>query len=446
LYSGYSSSGYDGKPQSGKPQFNESKARIPERLLARLWQKRAARREGFRTRNGARVRVVYPGRASTGAGPDFRDALLEVEDVGLVQGDVEIHVKQRDWDSHGHGKDPNYNGVVLHVALEVDSPATQLQSGREAPVVSLAPLLEEDQDSECSTGQQLWSILERRGYRQSGSIAEAAALLDRAGDDRFLARAAYFQKVLLEQDPEQTLYEALMEGLGYSSNQQPFLKLAAKAPFPVIRKAVATIAKEDRAEVLASWLLNLSGLALPVPESNESPAVSKSHRPPSRAGFGSPMETREWHCFRLRPSNHPRRRILGAAGLLHRYLDTGLVQGLQQAAAKGTPGPLLSALAVGAGSGTGPAPIGRGRAADLAVNVMLPFLEASTSSSPNTTEADYLELYHRFGKLQDNELIREMGQHLLAHVCPGPAWSGVLTTARRQQGLLHLRALLAGAG
>lgn len=346
--------------------------------------------------------------------------------------------------------------MVLHVALEVDSPATQLQSGREAPVVSLAPLLEEGQDSECSTGQQLWSILERRGYRQPGSVAGAAALLDRAGDDRFLARAAYFQRVLLEQDPEQTLYEALMEGLGYSSNQQPFLKLAAKAPFAVIRKAVATIAKEDRAEVLASWLLNLSGLALPVPESpgpesNESPAVSKSHRPPSRAsfgapGFGSPMETREWHCFRLRPSNHPRRRMLGAAGLLHRYLDKGLVHGLQQAAAKGTPGPLLSALAVGAGSGTGPAPIGRGRAADLAVNVVLPFLQASASSFPNTTEADYLELYHRFGKLQDNELIREMGQHLLAHVCPGPAWSGVLTTARRQQGLLHLRALLAGAG
>ena len=115
---------------------------IPERLLADLWRKRAARQAWLRTGGGARVRVVYPGRAGHSAGPDFRNALLEIEGLGLVQGDVEIHLRQRDWDSHGHGKDPNYNGVVLHAALEVDSSVTSLQSGQQAPVVCLAALLE----------------------------------------------------------------------------------------------------------------------------------------------------------------------------------------------------------------------------------------------------------------------------------------------------------------
>ena len=75
---------------------------------------------------------------------------------------------------------------------------------------------------------------------------------------------------------------------------------------------------------------------------------------------------------------------------------------------------------------------------------------ASTTSSgadfPYKDGAEYLELYHRFGRLQGNELIREMSQYLMAPVCPEPALSTVLTTARRQQGLLHLRAVLAGAG
>ena len=101
-----------------------SSREIPERLLAKLWKERAARQTGLRTEAGLRVRVVYPGRQGTAAGPDFRDALLEVEGLGLVRGDVELHIRQSDWDSHGHGGDPNYNGVVVHGALEVHSAET----------------------------------------------------------------------------------------------------------------------------------------------------------------------------------------------------------------------------------------------------------------------------------------------------------------------------------
>ena len=94
---------------------------MPERLLWKLWKRRAARQVEFRTGAGTRIRVLYPGRTGTSAGPDFRDALLDVEGVGLVRGDVEIHRDRRDWDAHGHGDDPNYNGVVAHGVLDADS-------------------------------------------------------------------------------------------------------------------------------------------------------------------------------------------------------------------------------------------------------------------------------------------------------------------------------------
>ena len=117
---------------------------VPERLLSNLWRKRVARRTWCRASAGTRMRVLYPGRASSAAGHDFRNALLEVDGVDLVQGDVEIHVRQRGWRGHGHGRDPRYNGVVLHPALELDASSTTLQSGRWVPVVSLAPLLSGD--------------------------------------------------------------------------------------------------------------------------------------------------------------------------------------------------------------------------------------------------------------------------------------------------------------
>ena len=177
----------------GEPSGGERPA-IPERLLWKLWKRRAARQDEFRTGAGTRVRVLYPGRAATAAGPDFRDALLDVEGVGLVRGDVEIHRRQRDWDAHGHGDDPNYNGVALHAALEVESPDTPLHSGSSAPVVSLSALLDgddgDDKTDDPSVASGLWDMLARRGCRRPGSAMEAGELLDRAGDERFCRKAA----------------------------------------------------------------------------------------------------------------------------------------------------------------------------------------------------------------------------------------------------------------
>ena len=77
----------------------------------------------------------------------------------------------------------------------------------------------------------------------------------------------------------------------------------------------------------------------------------------------------------------------------------------------------------------------------LTANVVLPLLHglASREGEPGSGER-YLELYHRFPKLQENELTREMARQLLV-----PAWSDTVTGARRQQGLLHLHTLLTGA-
>ena len=180
----------------------------------------------------------------------FRDALIEMEGVGLVRGDVEIHLRQQDWKYHGHGQDRNYNGVVLHAALEVESPATVLQSGQQAPVVSLTPLL--DTEDPVQTGPNpslpnpnLWKALGRHGFHQPATLDEMAALVDRAGDVRFLSRSAWFQSLAREQGPDQTLYEGLLEGLGYRFNQQPFLKLAQRAPYAALERAAAGLLEKQ---------------------------------------------------------------------------------------------------------------------------------------------------------------------------------------------------------
>ena len=354
---------------------------IPEKALARLWQKRAARQREFRTSAGRRVRVLYPGRPGTAAGPDFRDALLEVEGTGLVRGDVELHLRQQDWYAHGHSGDPNYNGVVLHAALETSPRTTDLQNGSRAPVISLASLLEDDDSAGEEAGSDapedgasggLWPLLERKGWSRPNGAEEMGRLLDTAGDARFRARAAVFASLTGEQSADQCLYEGLMEALGYRANRQPFLKLAQRAPWQALAGEALARLPRERGAAVEKRLLEVSGLA-----------AAPGNRKRRPAGLGPALAAGEWHTFRVRPSNHPRRRIAGAARLLARFLaasppagEAPLAAALAERVAGGKPSALTDALAVKDDSAGGPAFIGADRARDMAVNVALPFLHA----------------------------------------------------------------------
>ena len=422
-----------------------TKGRIPERLLAKLWKERAARQTGLRTEAGQRLRVVYPGRLGTAAGPDFRDALLEVEGLGLVRGDVELHIRQSDWDSHGHGGDPNYNGVVVHGALEVHSEKTRLQSGGQAPVVDLRALLEEGSGE--GLPLDLWQVLARRGFSKPGSMDEAAEILDRAGGLRFQLKSRWLAECIRADGPDQALYQALMEGLGYGSNRRPFIELAFRAPYRAVAQAATLITPGERLLAIRGWLGACSGLDV-----SESPRPSEPGRPENTGpalnrpkGFGPAMNHEEWRLFRVRPANHPRRRIAGAAIILDRFLELGLAAGLGEVVAQAADGkgvwPIKLTAALGAGSPDGPAYVGPGRARDLAVNAVLPFMHAWAEVSGQGPGPDVsAALYHRFPRLTDNGLTREMTEQLL------PArWRGAVAGARRQQGLLHLSALLKGS-
>ena len=273
---------------------------IPESLLAKLWKERAARANSLRAANGRRIKVIYPGREGTTAGPDFRDALFEEEGVGLVRGDVEVHVTEGGWRAHRHHEDPRYNGVVLHVVGKADETHSRLNGGGQAPVLSLGPLF-----SQQPLGKEpgLWQLLEPHGYLQPVSRFEAANLLDQAGDSWFSEVSNGFSRLLHEEEPEQLLYSALMESLGYSQNRQPFLDLAHRVPYSRLLKAALKAPREERRQTIQEILLKAGGFQ---------PAPSQA----------SSSKSLGWHLFRVRPHNHPRRRIMGFAGVLDLFLPS----------------------------------------------------------------------------------------------------------------------------
>ncbi|MCZ6661342.1 MAG: hypothetical protein O6951_00215, partial [Actinobacteria bacterium] len=149
-----------------------------------------------------------------------------------------------------------------------------------------------------------------------------------------------------------------------------------------------------------------------------------------------PMPAASWKLFRVRPANHPLQRIAGAAVLVDRYIETGLVAGLGNLSHLKQPiggQPIGGARVLIERLAARPY-IGTGRAADAAVNVVLPFLHAYGSHRLDQGLADAaLDLYRSFPALSDNEITREMKRLLRL----GPEAVEV-TTARHQQGLIRL--------
>ena len=89
---------------------------VSERHVQALWYDGALRPEELHTVDGMPIRVVDPGVWNLEAGPDFRDAVVEIgQSRQRIRGDVEIHLRPADWTAHGHVADSAYGCVVLHV-------------------------------------------------------------------------------------------------------------------------------------------------------------------------------------------------------------------------------------------------------------------------------------------------------------------------------------------
>lgn len=483
---------------------------LPEREVVGLWQQRLAQGQALTTTAGQRLKVVYPGRASGGDGPDFRDAVLVLGGERQLKGDIELHVRPGQWLEHGHHLCPSYDNVVLHVVLWDDGavPALLPDTGP-APVLALGtPTFEKE------TAPTMALPCHNAGQRWDTPRLQEALVEE--GQARFRDKASRFQRRLKQEGADQALYEGLLEALGYSKNKEPFLKLARALPWRELRAAAqATREPVDQ----DSWfhLGTLLGRRVPRPSpdfnhcdpglgfepspGSQQPSLNRSERtlpeaPPDglanichpalvlqalllgAAGLlpgqqqtrgampddpwvealesawrhlkpGHPMPELTFRRDRIRPENLPARRLAGAGLLLARYLDTGLASNMTELAARaGTAGPhprLEAELTVAAdgfwashldfgieAKGDAPALIGQGRAGDVVVNAMLPFVWAWAGSNGRPAlQVKALELYRNQPKLQDNSITR----HMMLQLAIG---GRVITSAAQQQGLLHI--------
>ncbi len=426
---------------------------ITEKEVLEIWQCYLQGRKDLLTEENESVGIIYPGRRNDDRGADLKDAVITAGPRQL-KGDIEIHVKASHWWSHGHHQDPAYNRVILHVVYQNDSEkAIVLENGGRVPTLALQNFIKVNN---CPTPSPVMPCRKTFYY---GNMIFFFKILEQAGEQRFLTRAMYFKESITQVGAGEALYWGIISALGYTKNKQPMEKLAGCMP---LKKLETGSNKMPDNEYLARCQALLIGTAGLLPSSRHDIYSVSSHTEDweaklinvwAESGEQVRLSAADWRFFKVRPGNYPVRRLAAMSYLLLRYRQKGLLDGLEeklQEAGKDNVSYFLEEALVVApddywshfldfrvpATGSAPALLGRGRAADIVINVLLPFAYAR---GPSIQSEKALEVYHHSRALEENTLVKHMRKQL-----------GISKTfiadARRQQGLIHIYKTLCSQG
>ena len=420
-----------------------------ERLLQAIWHHQRLRRDQLRTADGRPVRVLHPGFWNREAGPDFRQAVVQIEGEPPRAGDVEVDLHSSLWRAHGHDRNPAFRNVALHVVWEAGTeiaapaPTLALKDSLDAALPELASWLGTDAAESFPE-----DLLGRCAAPMKDlSTEKLAELLRQAAQARLQRKASDLAARARQAGWEQALWEGLLRALGYKHNAWPMLRLAE------LKQTLAVGA----ASSALSWQARLFGVSGLLPsEIGHSAGTGDYLRRVwdcwwrERGEFDEIILPRElWHLHGLRPANHPLRRLALAAqwwadGTLPARLEKwftstvadgqladSLVEILQppldefwswhwtfRAVRLAKPQPLLGAT----------------RMTDLAVNVLLPWFWVRAREGRNDAlRAEAERRFFAWPEAQDNSVLRLARQRLLG----GAARRG-LRSAALQQGLLQI--------
>lgn len=413
---------------------------IPELTLAKVWQAQWLVPGPWRTTDGRAIVVRYRGRWSAGFGPDFAGARL-VLDGREITGAVEIHRRAADWRAHGHHLDPAYNAVALHVVMEDDATPCRTRDGRILPTLALAPLLAGSLGAFPAGSAPLGGLGDvpcARDFLATGT-ADLLRVLGRAGDERLALKAAAMEARFAAAPPGDVLYAGLLDALGYRANRAPMADLAAALPLRTLETALLAAPAAAREMTAAALLLGTGGFL----SGSSPPFVSHGDTlwDMWRAMGLVALSPSRWKTARVRPANHPARRLLALAALL---ANGGAAEGLIATclapllAFPDEPRMIVRSLRQALRSPSrllagGASPIGADRAGEIAVNVVLPFALVyglQTGNEPLVRAAE--QAWDAYPATRGNSVTRAMTEQL------GGTGGLRVRTGRLQQGLIAL--------
>lgn len=210
---------------------------LSERVLQKIWLRQDFALNGLSTDSGKSLVIRHPGRWNLHEGPDFIEADLAI-DGRDVAGDVEIHFREEDWEQHGHGRNPNFNRVVLHVVLygpdRRGAPAVRTERGTSPECFRLLPVL--DADLEAYANDEALLEMERMDeldwVARFLEMPEHArfSLFEERTEERWKQKCEFARQRLESAGWTEACHRLCIEILGYSRNRPSMFRIARRFP------------------------------------------------------------------------------------------------------------------------------------------------------------------------------------------------------------------------
>jgi hypothetical protein len=201
-----------------------------ERHLQALWFEQKYLSQPMKLSDGRALRVIDPGIWNHRGGPDFLSAHLLVEGEQW-RGDIEIHFQEQDWHAHLHGQRGEYQSVVLHVCAyhqqakhPISIPLLYLKDNLQVDTAQILPLLDLDHypyKQLAISGRCHKEVFSALSPEQTQQFFATRALR------RLEQKYRYFEGWA----PEKSLMPLFGMGavLGYRDNTLPFLRILLEA-------------------------------------------------------------------------------------------------------------------------------------------------------------------------------------------------------------------------
>lgn len=253
---------------------------IPEATLQKIWLHKDFISTNLKTHSGQDLKVLSPGRWNRFEGPDFKEAELIIDGERVI-GDVEIHFHPNDWLAHGHNLDVNFSNVVLHVTLfdpVADAPPAHTAHGYCPPTLAFLPYLRQSME-EYAIEEALLTFEARDNTELLQAFIEkpeeeVLILLKDKAMVRWRQKRAFARYRLNQGSWDEVCHQMVLEGLGYRRNRAGMSDIAHR--------------------------YSLERMLEKVP------------------GVDELYGTQEWKLAKLRPANHPRKRLEQYTGLVAR--------------------------------------------------------------------------------------------------------------------------------
>lgn len=266
----------------------------------------------FRDDEANTITILDPGEWNKGAGPDFLNAKIEING-DIRHGDIELDAAPEDWERHGHGENPAFNQVLLHVAFLPPGGTwfTRNQLHKRVPRIEIPP-------GSIPPGVSLLEPASGSGaclpFWEQENTDAIDRILRMAAAYRFESKKRNWKQRANHSGEDQVLYENIAETLGYSANKTAMGMLARRMKLAIVDKKPEPL------------LFGAAGFLVPVLPERCSTAAKNYHKQlwdfwwKCRAEYEPcPDRSISWTFSGIRPTNHPQRRLAALAAIVSRW-------------------------------------------------------------------------------------------------------------------------------